>query len=372
MAIYLDNAATTSVDPEAVKAMLPWLTESYGNPASIHAMGEAALDAVEKSRETLARLLGCDASETIFTSGGTESNNLAVLGAARAAEKGTVICSAVEHPSVLEPVAQLQREGFKAQFVPVDKDAVVDVDALKSMISPETRLVSVLHANNEVGTIEPIDEIAALCSQNGALFHCDMVQSFRKACDDVHGIPLASLSAHKIHGPKGIGALVCQNSKLLPLMFGGKHERELRPGTLNVPGIVGFARAAERFTDEDVERIRSLGERLVNGLLQIPGTMLNGHPKQRLCNNVHVTFEKAEGEAILQHLSSQGIMVSTGSACTSRELKPSHVLLAMGRTAEQSHNSVRFTLGKQNTKEEIDTVIAATAGIVEQLHRVRQ
>ncbi len=354
--VYFDNGATTKVDPEVVKAMLPYFTEYYGNPSSIHFFGTKAREAVENARRILLDYF--NAKKIIFTSGGTEADNLAIKGVAESFGKGHIITSSIEHHAVLNTCKHLEKKGFKITYLPVDKYGFVDLESLKSSIRKDTILVSIMHANNEIGTIEPIEEISKICKKEGVIFHTDAVQSFTKV--NIVGPDLISVSSHKIHGPKGVGALIfMKDVKLVRQIDGGNHEFGLRSGTENVPGIVGFAKAVEISKSENIEKIRNLRDYIILELLKIPETKLNGHPTKRLCNNINITFKGVEGESLLLYLDSKGIAVSTGSACSSHELRPSHVLTAIGLSPEDAHGTIRITLSKYNTKEEADYLISS-------------
>ncbi len=368
--VYLDNAATTRVDERVLEAMQPFFTERYGNASSLHALGIDARNALAESREAIAGALNASAGEIVFTAGGSEADNLAVIGAAmanRTKEKNRIVVSAIEHPAVYNAAEFLKRSGFDVVFLPVDAKAFVNIDALRKALTPETILVSVMHANNEVGTIEPIQEVAELCKKQGVLFHTDAVQSFTKEKIDLKALPadFVSLSSHKIHGPKGAGALfVRRGTRVQPLVYGGPHEHRLRAGTENVAGIVGFAEAAklaQREAPKAVPKMRELRDSLIKRVLEIDGAYLNGaEPSsdtggidKRLCNNAHFRFDAIEGEAILLRLDALGVQGSTGSACSSASLKPSRVLLSMGLSHVQAHGSLRLSLSKFSTCEEI-------------------
>ncbi len=377
--VYLDNAATTKVDPRVADAMRPFFTERYGNASSLHAMGQDAKEALEESRETVAKALGASAEEIVFTAGGSEADNLAVIGAAmvnKSKEKNRVVVSQVEHPAVYNAAEFLKRSGFDVVFLPVDRQAFVKIDALRKALTPETVLVSVMHANNEVGTVEPIAEIARLCKERGALFHTDAVQSFTKEKIDLAALPadFVSLSAHKIHGPKGVGALfVRRGVRLQPIVYGGPHEHRLRAGTENVAGIVGFAEAAKLAVGEShksIPRMRELRGALIKRVLETDGAHLNGAAPEsgkRLCNNAHFRFDAVEGEALVLRLDALGVAGSTGSACSSASLKPSRVLLAMGLSHVQAHGSLRLTLSRFTTREEIDYAGECVEKVVKEL-----
>ncbi len=368
MKVYMDNGATTRVDPRVVKAMLPYFTEVYGNPSSIHSFGREAREAVEKARKIIADYLGVKANEVIFTSGGTESDNLAIKGVAEAKGKGHIITSQIEHPAVLRTCEHLEKNGYEVTYLPVNKEGLINLEQLKNSIKNNTILVSIMHANNEIGTIQPISDIARVCHERGVLFHTDAVQSFTK--EPIRGPDLISMSSHKIHGPKGVGALyVGEGVKLVRQNDGGGHEFGLRASTENVPAIVGFAKAVELVNDEDKERVLKLRDYMMSELLKIPDSWINGSLTNRLCNNISVSFKGVEGESILLELDLNGVAVSTGSACSSKNLKPSHVLTAIGLRPEESHGTIRITLSKYNTKEEADYVISK---IKESVNRLRE
>lgn len=375
MKVYLDNAATTKTASEVVEAMQPFFTENYGNASSIHSFGEAAKEALENAREKLAKHINAEPDEIVFTSGGTESDNLAIKGTAYALEdKGKhIITSKFEHHAVLETCQALEKEGFEVTYLGISRDGFIDVDELKNAIRKDTILVTVMHANNEIGTIQDIEKICSLCREKGIVFHTDAVQSLGKVKIDVKKmhIDLASFSAHKIHGPKGIGALyVRKKDNLKALFHGGAQEFSIRPGTENVSGAVGFAAALELISDKDIKKMIELRDYVIDGLLKIPEACLNGSRKNRLCNNVNVSFSCIEGESILLGLDDNGIAVSTGSACTSQRLEPSHVLLALGIKPEDAHGSIRLSLSKYTTKEEIDYTINAVRKVVENLRKI--
>ncbi len=373
--IYLDYAATTPAHPEVVKAMLPYFTEIFGNPSSIYACGQEAKGAVEEARSKVARLIGARDEEIVFASGGTEADNFAIKGTAYANEsKGNhIIASAIEHHAVLETCKFLQKRGYSITYLPVDKYGMVDPGTVKKSITAKTILISVMHANNEVGTIEPLAEISKVAREAGVYFHTDAVQTTGHIPVNVNdlGVDLLAISAHKLYGPKGVGALyIRKGTKLVSFQHGGEQERRRRAGTENVAGLVGFGRAAElaeqEMSDEAI-RLTGLRDKLIKGLLQIEYTHLNGHPTKRLPNNANVSIEFIEGESMCLNLDLQGICTSTGSACSSSSLEPSHVLLAMGFPAEQAHGSLRFTLGKWTTEKEIDRVLEVLPPIVARL-----
>ncbi len=377
--IYLDYAATTPTDPEVVKAMLPYFTEDFANPSSIYFCGQEAKGAVEEARVKVADLIGARDEEIVFTSGGTEADNFALKGVAFANEsKGNhIITSSIEHHAVVETCRFLEERGFKVTCLPVDGYGLVDPGDVKRAITDKTILISVMHANNEVGTIEPIAEIGKSAREAGIYFHTDAVQTVGHIPVDVNelGVDLLSISAHKLYGPKGVGALYIRKStKLLSFMHGGEQERRRRASTENVPGIVGFGRAAELAQHEmsqEAEQLTHLRDKLINGILErMDHTHLKGHPSRRLPNNVNISVEFVEGESMCLNLDLEGICASTGSACSSSSLEPSHVLLAMGISNEQAHSSLRFTLGKWTTEEEIDRVLEVLPRIVSKLRAI--
>lgn len=358
--IYLDHAATTPVDPKVLEAMLPYFSKTFGNASSIHTYGQEAKAALEESRDTIAKKLNCESKNIIFTSGGTESNNLALKGIAFAnRDKGKhIITSKIEHDCVLTSCRWLEKQGFKITYLPVDEHGLVKPEDVEKAITKETIIVSVMHANNEIGTIEPIKEIGKVCREKGVYFHTDACQSFTKVPTDVkkQNVDLMTINAHKIYGPKGVGALyVGDGVKIEPWQHGGGHERNIRSGTENVSGIVGFAKASEILKESDIAHMTKLRDRMIKSVTaEIPDTRLNGHPKLRLCNNANFSFRYIEGESMLLHLDAGGIASSTGSACSSHSLEPSHVLLAIGLPPEDAHGSIRITHGKENTADEMD------------------
>jgi cysteine desulfurase len=378
MPIYLDNQATTRVDPRVLEAMLPYFTEHYGNAASRHhVFGRQAETAVETARQQVASLIGASAKEIIFTSGATESDNLAIKGvAAMYRSKGNhLITVHTEHHAVLDPCRRLEREGYQVTFLPVDRFGGITADQVSGAITSHTILVSVMAANNEIGTLQPIREIGRVCKERGVFFHCDAVQAAGKIPFDVEeaGIDLCSLSGHKMYGPKGVGALYVRSRnprvRPEPLFDGGGHERGLRSGTLPVPSIVGFGKAFELCQAEraaEAERLTRLRERLRSGIMeQLTDVSLNGHPTDRLPGNLNLSFAYVEGEALLITL--RGVAVSSGSACTSANLEPSYVLKAIGLSDELAHSSIRFGLGRFNTEEEVDYVIGEVVRAVRHL-----
>ena len=375
--IYLDHAATTYVRKEVLAEMLPFFTEHFGNPMSVHSFGREVAKHVENSRETIAECLGAKPKEIMFTSGGTESDNLALRGFAYAnSKKGKhIITSSIEHHAILHTCEALSKEGFDITYLPVDSEGFVDPKELEKTIRPDTILVSIMHANNEIGTIEPIEELGEICRQRGVAFHVDAVQSAGVLPLNLKELPvdLLSISAHKFYGPKGVGALFVRNGiRLKPILLGGGQERNLRAGTHNHVGIIGMAKALELAVSEQQEAnlcISKLRDRLIDGLLEkIPESRLNGpRGNKRLPNNVNVSIKYIEGEGMLLHLDMLGIAASSGSACTSGSLDPSHVLLAIGLTHEIAHGSLRLSLGKENTEAEIDKVLEVLPKIVANL-----
>jgi cysteine desulfurase len=374
--IYLDHAATTPTRPEVVKAMLPYFADAFGNPSSIHSYGQEARGALEEARTKVAQLIGARSEEIIFASGGTEADNFALKGIAYANEhKGNhIITTSIEHHAVLEACKFLEKRGFQITCLPVDKYGVVDPDDVRKAITSRTILVSVMHANNEVGTIEPVEEIGEFVREAGVYFHSDAVQTvghIRVNVDELK-VDLLSISGHKFCGPKGVGALyVRKGTKLVPLMHGGEHEKRRRAGTENVPGIVGLGKAAELAGQEigkEAERLARLRDQLVEGLVEkIDHIRFNGHPTRRLPNNVNVSVDFVEGESMLLNLDLEGICASTGSACSSASLEPSHVLMALGLSPEQAHGSLRFTFGRENTEADVERVLEVLPGIVAKL-----
>lgn len=364
--VYLDNAATTALSPRVLEAMLPYFTQHYGNPSSVHAFGREAKQGLDKARDQVAKALHCEPSEVIFTGCGTESDNTVLLGVAqRYGDKGKhIITTNVEHHAILHTCEYLEKQGYSVTYLPVDQDGLVTAEQVAAAIRPDTILVSIMFANNEVGTIMPIQEIGAVCKEKGVLFHTDAVQAVGHIPVDVQAmhIDMLSLSAHKFHGPKGVGALYCRKGIRLPsYIMGGAQERGRRAGTENVAGIVGLGAAIQLATEqleENRAKMTALRDRLMTGIqARISEVKLNGHPTNRLSNNVNFSFKYIEGESILLMLDMNGIAASSGSACTSGSLDPSHVLLALGLPHEIAHGSVRLTLGDETTEEDIDYTI---------------
>lgn len=375
--IYLDHNATTPVNPEILKEMLPYFADEYGNASSLHSFGRYAREAVESARAKVSNLIGpVEPVDIVFTSGGTESDNFAIKGVAHALKsKGKhIITSEIEHHAVLNTCEFLAKNGYEVTYIPVDEYGLIDIDAVKKAVRPDTILISIMFANNEVGTIEPVKEVSAIAREKGVLFHTDAVQALGKIPIDAEkmGIDLLSISAHKIYGPKGTGALyINKKAKMTPFMHGGHHERNRRAGTENVAGIVGFGTAcklAGEYMEKENRRILALRDRLWDGINKNIGDVkLNGHPLMRLPNTLNISFKYVEGESVLLNLDLKGIAASSGSACTSGSLEPSHVLSAMGVEPATAQGSVRFSLGSENTEAEIDIVIKELPPIIKKL-----
>lgn len=379
MRIYVDNAATTRMSDAALKAMMPYLTEEYGNPSSLHTLGQQAKEALEEARQTVADCLGCEAREIYFTSGGSEADNQAILSAARlGARKGKkhILSTAFEHHAVLHTLDRLREAGFEVELLDVHENGVIQPEQAANAIRPDTCLVTIMYANNEIGTIQPIAQIGAICREKGVLFHTDAVQAVGHLAIDVRAqqIDMLSLSAHKFHGPKGIGALyVRKGIPLTNLIEGGAQERGKRAGTENLPAIVGMAAALKQACGhqrEYAEKVTVLRDRLIEELGQISHAALNGDRTQRLPGNVSFCFEGIEGESLLLLLDARGICASSGSACTSGSLDPSHVLLAIGRIHDVAHGSLRLTLSEENTEAEVDKIIQDVTEVVAYLRQI--
>jgi len=375
--IYLDHSATSPLDREVLEEMKPYFSSKFGNASSLHSFGREASEAVERSREKVAAVLKCKPSEVFFTSGGTEADNWALKGIALAEGRNKhIITSSIEHPAVLHTAQYLEKNGYKVTYLPVDRYGFVNPSDVEDAIRKDTILISVMHANNEIGTIEPIGEIGRIARERGVCFHTDGVQSFCKIPAEVDklNVDLFSISAHKFYGPKGIGALyIREGMKIETLLHGGGHERGMRSGTENVPGIVGFGTASElglKRMKKDSEKMVMLRDRLIKETLKIEDSWLNGHPVKRLPNNAHFCFGLIEGESLILYLDERGIAASTGSACSSKSLEPSHVLLRIGLKHEEAHGSLRLTLGRENTKEEIDYVLEVLPEQVEKLRAI--
>lgn len=376
MFVYADNAATTRIAPQVLDAMLPYLKEEYGNPSTLYKLGREAKIAIEKAREQVAQVIGAKAEEIFFTGSGTEADNMALKGVLYGpAGKGKkhLITTKIEHHAILHTAMALEKKGFQVTFLDVDKNGRVDLEELKQAITPDTALVSIMAANNEVGTIQPIEEIGKICREKGVLFHTDAVQAFGHMPLDVNkmNIDLLSLSAHKINGPKGSGALYIRRGLgLRPVIEGGGQERNRRSGTENVAGIVGLGQAAQLAMETMVEesaRLKALAKKLTDGVLQIPETILTGDPENRLPGACSFAISAIEGESLVLYLDMEGICTSTGSACSTGSLDPSHVLMAIGLSHEVSHGSLRVTLGRFNTEEEVNYIIETLPKVVEKL-----
>ncbi len=374
--IYVDNAATTKTSRTAIEAMLPYMDKIYGNPSSLHSVGQAAADALRKAREEAAEVLGCEPNEITFTSGGSEADNQALVSAAAiGARKGKkhIISTAFEHHAILHTLKKLEKEGFEVTLLDVHENGMVSAQQVADAIREDTCLVSVMYANNEIGSIQPIAEIGAVCKEKGVIFHTDAVQAVGHVHINVkeENIDMLSLSAHKFHGPKGVGLLYARKGvRLTNIIEGGAQERGKRAGTENIPGIVGMVAAlkeANASIDANAEKVSALRDRLIEGLEKIPHSALNGDRTKRLPGNVSFCFEGIEGESLLLLLDAKGICASSGSACTSGSLDPSHVLLAIGRPHEVAHGSLRLTLSEENTQEEVDYIIEETTKVVKYL-----
>jgi cysteine desulfurase len=377
--VYLDNNATTPLAPEVFEAMKPYLIEDFGNASSIHWFGQRAKNAVEKARQQVAKLLNARPNEVIFTSGGTESDNAAIFGIVQAARVANphIITTGIEHHAVLNTAQVLEKRGVSVTYVRVGASGVIDPEDVQRAIRHETVLISIMHANNEVGTIQPLAEIGAIAREHDIYFHSDAVQSVGKIPIDVEklGVDLLSLSAHKLNGPKGVGAMYIRKGAILrPLLYGGHHERDRRPGTENVPGIVGLGMAAEfagSHLEENGQGIAALRDRLERGILdEVPAVGVNGDPAQRLPNTSNLCFDCVEGEGFVIAMDLKGFACSTGAACSSGSVEPSHVLSAIGRTPEQARSSIRFSLGRYNTAEDVDAMLATLPAVVERLRAV--
>jgi len=375
---YLDNNATTPLDPAVAEKMIGFLKEHFGNPSSLYPLGRAVKEILAEARENIARAIGAQSSEIVFTGSGTEADNFAIRGVLEANPgKKEFITSAIEHPAVLRVANHLEKTGFKVTYVPVDRFGTVDLDVLRDAITPQTALISIMHANNEIGTIQPIEEIVRIASKSGVLVHTDAVQTFGKIPLDVGelGVDLLSISAHKIYGPKGVGALFIRKGvDLCPLIYGGRQEKGRRAGTENTIGIVGFGEAARVLIErgkKDKERIEKLAARLESGIREkIPNVHINGHPENRVKNTLNVAFPGIEAEAVLLALATKGISVSTGSACSEEEEEASHVLLAIGLPPEIARSAIRLSLGRFNTEGDIEAVLAELPEIVDRLRRI--
>ena len=372
--IYFDNAASTKVDAEVLKSMLPYFSEEYGNASSVHALGQNARQALEKSRRTIAREINAKRNEIVFTSGGTESNNFALKGLffENFPKKNHIIVSKIEHDCILNTCKWLETRGAKITYLDVDEKGFVNLEELKNSITDKTFLVSIIHANNEIGTIQDLELIGKICKDKKVLFHTDACQSFTKVDLNVKkmNLDLMSLNSHKIHGPKGVGVLfIKEGTKITPLMHGGGHEHKLRSGTENISGIVGFAKAVEISKKKDIEKMKKLRDKIIKGILEIENTKLNGPRENRLCNNINVCFNNVEGEAIGGYLENEGIYTSTGSACASHSLESSHVLKAIKLTPLQINSSIRISINKYTTEKEVDYFLDKIFSIIKKLRR---
>ena len=377
--IYLDYAATTPVDPRVVRAMIPYFSKNFANTMSLHGSGQEAKKSLDESRKLIADFIGAKTSEIIFTGSATESNNFVLKGIAFAnkIKRNHIIISSIEHPCILESAIWLEKQGFEISRLKVDQYGLVNIEELKKSIKKETILVSIMHANNEIGTIQPIQEIGKICKDKGVYFHTDASQSLGKEFIDVNkmGIDLLTASAHKLYGPKGVGLLfIREGVRIEPLLHGGGQEFGLRSSTCNVAGIVGFAKACgvcKELMEKENKRLKKLRNKLIAGILnKIDDSFLCGHPKKRLSNNANIAFSFVEGESLLIHLDFLGVAISTGSACSSKKLTPSHVLTAIGLKPNQIQGSLRFTLGRWTQEEEINYVLEVLPGIVEKLRKI--
>jgi cysteine desulfurase len=373
--IYFDNAATTKTDEKVIKEMLPYFNKNFGNASSSHLIGQDAKNALERSRKTIAKSIGAKENEIIFTSGGTESNNLALKGLffENYPKKNHIITTKIEHDCVLNTCRWLEKKGAKVTYLDVDKEGFINLKDLKKAITKKTLVVSIIHGNNEIGVIQDIGAIGKICRQKKVLFHTDACQSFTKTLLNIkkQNLDLVTLNSHKIHGPKGVGALYIKNGiKITPISHGGGHEKNLRSGTENISGIVGFAKAVKSIKSKDIKKMIKLREMLINGILKIPDTALNGSKNKRLCNNINVTFKNIEGEAIGGYLESFRIYTSTGSACASHSLESSHVLKALGLPLVFANSSIRISISKYTTKQEVDYFLKKIPMIVEKLRKI--
>ena len=376
--IYMDNAATTQVDPRVREAMQPYFSDKFGNTMSLHHFGQEAKVALDESRRVIARMIGSKAEEVVFTGSATESNNFVLKGIAFAnANRGKhIIISAIEHPCIMESTAWLEKRGFDVTKIGVNRFGLIDPSDVARVIRKDTILVSIIHASNEIGTIQPISEIGEICRERNVYFHTDATQTLGKMAIDVEKLEVALMtaSAHKMYGPKGVGLLFLKRGvKIDPLLHGGGQESNMRSSTVNVPGIVGFAKACEISLEEmenDNKRISRLRNKLIDGIMKIENTELNGHPEKRLSNNINVRFSYLEGEALVIRLDMLGIAVSTGSACSSNKLQPSHILMAIGIKPQEAHGSLRISLGKWTTEEEVDYFVEVLSEVVKKLREI--
>jgi len=375
MKIYLDNAASTKVDEKVLKKMIPYFSEKFGNASSQHQIGQEAKNALERARRRIARAIHAHTYEIIFTSGGTESNNLVLKGLffENCPKKNHIITTKIEHDCILNTCKWLEKQGAKVTYLDVDKEGFVNSEDIEKAITDKTFLVTIIHGNNEIGTIQDLEKIGKICKEKNVLFHTDACQSFTKVNINVKkmNLDLVSLNSHKIHGPKGVGALYIKDGiKITPLFHGGGHEKKLRSGTENISGIVGFSEAVKISNKKDVKKMKKLRDYFIKELLEIPNVKLNGPKENRLCNNINVSFNNIEGEALGGYLENIEIYTSTGSACLSHSLETSHVLKALGLSALASNSSLRISLSKYTTEEEIDYVLKKLKKIVKRLRRI--
>ena len=374
--LYFDNAATTPVDEAVVRAMTPYFSEKFGNASSVHVKGREAKEAMERARKIIAKSINAKTHEIVFTSGGTESNNFAIKGLfySNYPHKNHIITTKIEHDCVLNACKWLETQGAKITYLNVDNQGFIDLEELRKAITDKTFLVSIIHGNNEIGTIQDLEAIGKICKEKNVLLHSDACQSYTKVPIDVkkQNLSLLTLNAHKIHGPKGIGALYIRDgTKITPIAHGGGHEEGRRSGTENIPGIVGFAEAVNIANDKNIKHMTKLRDKLIEGLLSIENVKLNGaEGDKRLCNNVNVSFNNIEGEALGGYLENEGIMTSTGSACQSNSLLPSHVLTAIGMKSIQIKSSIRLSISKNTTEEDVDYVLEKIKPIVQKLRRI--
>ena len=373
----MDHSATTATDPAVTEAMLPYFSEKYGNPSSLYTIGRQARRAIEEARQHVSDLIGAKKEEIIFTGSGTESDNLAIKGSVlKNRGKGDhIITSSIEHHAVLHTCKYLEKNGFKVTYLPVSKEGIVNPADVEKAITPQTILITIMHANNEIGTIQPIEEIGKIAKEKQITFHTDAVQTAGKIPVNVDalGVSMLSVSAHKIYGPKGVGALYLRKGTAIePQLHGGGHERNIRSSTENVPGIVGFGKASELAKERlpHESNLTALRDSLIKGVLEIEDSYLNGHPAKRLPNNANFRFSFIEGESMILNLDMKGVAASTGSACSSTSLEPSHVLMAIGLRPEEAHGSLRLTLGRKNTQEDVDYVISVLPDIVNKLRMI--
>ncbi|MFC2016538.1 cysteine desulfurase family protein [Chloroflexota bacterium] len=374
--IYLDNGASTKVDPKVLEAMMPYFSEKYGNASSNHSSGQTSKEALENARKVIAKSINAKPDEIIFTSGGTESNNLAIQEIAYPnRDKGNhIITTKIEHKAIINTCKFLEKDGFKVTYLDVDKEGHVDPDALEKSITSKTILVSIIHGNSEIGTVQNLEELGKICKKHDIYFHTDACQSYTKTEIDVEkqNLDMVTISSHKIHGPKGVGALyIRKGTNIYPLMWGGDHEFGLRPGTENIHGIVGFAEAVKLADKKHIKHMTKLRDKLIEGVLKIPYVKLNGpRENKRLCNNTNFSFKGIEGEAIVGSLDAEGICASTGSACSEKTLEPSQILKAIGLSNEEANGSIRLTLSRFTTEEEIEHVLRVLPKAVENLRKM--